>query len=421
MKKTLLNLLIMSLAAFAVAQTNTAGSGTGQGTVGTAAGGGTAQPEQEVLSAPQRKEYEDMQKRRANSIRQAETNGIAVEMAAIGGFRGARSNTIVGYGLVVGLNGTGDSKQIPVTSTAMANALSRWGTIVEPSKFNAKNIAIVSVTAELPPFAAPGRKIDVTVQSLGDAKSLEGGVLLPTSLGTMTDTTVSFAIATGGLSIGGFNAGNSGSSVRQNHPTVARIPGGGDIQKGVDTQFVFGGNVVYFDLDQPDFTTAQRVRDSIARSFPSLGVTAIDAVTIAIRLQDEGDAVDVISQIQKLEVFANTEPTVIINERTGTIVIGGNVRLGPALIAHGSLRVTIDTDLVTSQPLPFSEGQTTVTPVTTTNADENPPQVVVVAPNATLDDLAKIFQAMDVSARDIIAIIQALAQQGALKARVKIQ
>lgn len=417
MKKAFLNLLLLGLATLSIAQTTGGDPGTGAGSTSS----NSAKPAQELLDEKLRREQEDKEKRRAASIRQAETNGIPVEMAAIGGFRGARSNTIIGYGLVVGLNGTGDSKQIPVTSTAMANALSKWGSIVDPTKFNAKNIAIVSVTAELPPFAAPGRKIDVTVQSLGDAKSLEGGVLLPTSLGSMSDTNVSYAIATGGLSIGGFNAGNGGSSVRENHPTVARIPNGGDIQQGVDTQFVFGGNVVYFDLDQPDFTTAQRVRDAIARSFPSLGVTAIDAVTIAIRLQEEGEAVDVISQVQKLEVFANTEPTVIINERTGTIVIGGNVRLGPALIAHGSLRVTIDTELVTSQPNPLSQGQTTVTPVSLTNAEQNPPQVVVVAPNATLDDLAKIFQAMDISARDIIAIIQALAQQGALKARVKIQ
>jgi flagellar P-ring protein precursor FlgI len=189
----------------------------------------------------------------------------------------------------------------------------------------------------------------------------------------------------------------------------------------VNTQFVFGEGVLYLDLDTPNFTTAQRVRDAIGRSFPSLQVTALDAVTIAIRLGDPTDAVDVISQVQKLEVFANTEPTVVINERTGTIVIGGNVKLGPALVAHGSLRVRIDTEFVTSQPLPLSQGATTVTPLTSTSVDETPPQVVVIAPNATLDDLAKIFQTLDISARDIIAIIQALSQQGALKAKVKIQ
>lgn len=367
------------------------------------------------------KAAQDAAAKRQAAIRQGEANGVSVEIAAIGGFRGARSNTIMGYGLVVGLAGTGDSKQVSATSTALANALTRWGTLVDPAKFTSKNIAIVSVTAELPAFAAPGRKMDITVQSIGDAKSLEGGFLLPTPLGTMFDTTIAYAIASGSVSIGGFNTGGGGSSIRKNHSTVGRVPDGGDIQRGVETQFVFGDGFLYLDLDQPDFTTAQRVRDQIAKSFPSLGVTAIDAVTIAIKLGDPKDAVDVISQVQKLEVYANTEPTIVINERTGTIVIGGNVKLGTALIAHGSLRVQIDTEFITSQPLPFSQGQTTVTPVTTVNADEQLPQVVVIAPNATLDDLAKIFQAMDISARDIIAILQALADQGALKARIRIQ
>ncbi|MBX3113777.1 MAG: flagellar basal body P-ring protein FlgI [Fimbriimonadaceae bacterium] len=379
---------------------------------------GSATPADEKAAM---KAAQDAAQKRETAIRQAESNGVAVEIAAIGGFRGARSNTIMGYGLVVGLAGTGDSKQVSATSTALANALTRWGTLVDPSKFTSKNIAIVSVTAELPAFAAPGRKIDITVQSIGDAKSLEGGFLLPTPLGTMYDTNLSFAIASGSLSIGGFNSGSNGSSIRKNHATVGRVPDGGDIQRGVDTQFVFGDGFLYLDLDQPDFTTAQRVRDQIAKSFPGLGVTAIDAVTIAIKLPNAKDAVDVISQVQKLEVYANTEPTIVINERTGTIVIGGNVKLGPALIAHGSLRVQIDTEFITSQPLPFSQGQTTVTPVSQVNASEQIPQVVVVAPNATLDDLAKIFQAMDVSARDIIAILQALADQGALKARIRIQ
>ncbi|QYK52358.1 MAG: flagellar basal body P-ring protein FlgI [Fimbriimonadaceae bacterium] len=379
---------------------------------------GSATPADEKAAM---KAAQDAAQKRETAIRQAESNGVAVEIAAIGGFRGARSNTIMGYGLVVGLAGTGDSKQVSATSTALANALTRWGTLVDPSKFTSKNIAIVSVTAELPAFAAPGRKVDITVQSIGDAKSLEGGFLLPTPLGTMYDTNISFAIASGSLSIGGFNSGSNGSSIRKNHATVGRVPDGADIQRGVDTQFVFGDGFLYLDLDQPDFTTAQRVRDQIAKSFPGLGVTAIDAVTIAIKLPNAKDAVDVISQVQKLEVYANTEPTIVINERTGTIVIGGNVKLGPALIAHGSLRVQIDTEFITSQPLPFSQGQTTVTPVSQVNASEQIPQVVVVAPNATLDDLAKIFQAMDVSARDIIAILQALADQGALKARIRIQ
>ena len=367
------------------------------------------------------KRQAELERRRQDTIREAESGGTPVEMAAIGGFRGARSNTVMGYGLVVGLAGTGDSKQIEATSNAIANALTRWGTLVTADQFKAKNIAIVSITAELPAFAAPGRKIDLTVQSLGDAKSLEGGFLLPTTLGSMVDNTTVYAIASGALSIGGWNTGASGSSDRKNHATVGRVPGGGDIQRSVDTKFVFSDNMVFFDLDEPDFTTAQRVAEKIRATFPGLPVTATDAVTIAIQVPDPADAVQLIAGIQKLEVKANTPPTIVINERTGTIVIGGNVKLGPALIAHGGLRVKIDTEFVTSQPGPFSQGQTTTVPNSKVTTGEDPPQVVVVAPNATLDDLAKIFQAMGVSARDIIAILQALADQGALKARIKIQ
>ncbi len=246
-------------------------------------------------------------------------------------------------------------------------------------------------------------------------------MLLPTPLTSAGDNAIVYALATGPLSIGGFNAGASGSSVRMNHQTVARIPDGGDIQRSVDSTVVFEDNMMFLDLNEPDFTTAQRVVEKIRDTFPGLPVKALDAVTVAIRTPDKDDAVALIAAIQKLEVKANVEPTIVINERTGTIVIGGNVRLGPALIAHGGLRVRIDTEFVTSQPAPFSQGQTVTVPNSLVQAGETPPQVVVVAPNASLDDLAKIFQTMGVSARDIIAILQALSAQGALKARIKIQ
>jgi flagellar P-ring protein precursor FlgI len=359
--------------------------------------------------------------RKRQSIREAEQLGVRVELAAIGGFRGARSNVIIGYGLVTGLNGTGDSQQVQVTSTAMANALSRWGTLVNERNFRSKNIAIVAVTAELPAFAAPGRRVDVTVQSLGDAKSLEGGILLPTPLGTMVNPDLHFAVASGAVSIGGFNAGSSGSSVRKNHPTVGRIPNGADVQKTVPTQTVFNGNTLFFDLDQPDFTTAQRVAEMVNQSLPGLEATALDGVTVQVQVPEPDRAVEYMSNLQKLQVFANTIPTVVINERTGTIVVGGNVRLGPAIIAHGSLQVRIETDFNVSQPNPLSGGETVVTPQTNISAEEDKPEIALVAPTATLEDLARVLQTLNLSARDIIAILQALAEQGALKARIRIQ
>lgn len=375
----------------------------------------------EEIQKEQEQQQQILDQRRRQIIRESEMLGVNTELAAIGGFRGARSNTIMGYGLVVGLNGTGDSKQVAVTGTAMANALSRWGTLVDPASFKSKNIAIVSVTCEVPAFAAPGRKLDVTVQSLGDCKSLEGGFLLPTPLAPAWKPDSVFATSSGGVSIGGYNAGASGSSVRKNHPTAGRVPDGASVENSIPTKFLFDNNVVYFDLDEPDFTTAKRVAEKISLAYPGMSALAEDGATVKVMLPDGFDPVSNLSRIEKLEVYSNTPPTVVINERTGTIVVGGNVKLGPALIAHGSLRVRIDTEFMVSQPLPLTNGTTQVVPRSTLTADEDPPQVTVVAPNASLDDLARIFQTLNLSARDIIAILQALSEQGALKARIKIQ
>lgn len=358
---------------------------------------------------------------RKQSINDAVKDGVAVQISNLGGFRGARSNTIMGYGLVVGLEGTGDSKSIPVTSQAIANALTKWGSLVDANSFKSKNIAIVTVTAELPAFGAPGRKIDVTVQSIGDAKSLQGGTLLPTTLGTMWDAQVVYAVAGGPVSIGGFNVSSGGNAARKNHATVGRIPNGGDIQRSVDTKIVFENNTIFLDLDNPDFTTAQRTATKIQEACPEYVVTATDAVTISIQLPEGTGAVEAMSRIENLTVMAPSHATVVINERTGTIVIGGNVKLGPAVIAHGALSIRIDTDVLISQPGPLSSGTTVVERIPVVNAQENPTQIGVIAPNATLDDLARMLQSLNVSARDIIAILQALAEQGALKARIKIQ
>ncbi|MCU0315176.1 MAG: flagellar basal body P-ring protein FlgI [Fimbriimonadaceae bacterium] len=353
---------------------------------------------------------------RDEKIRQAETEGIAVKIEQIGGFRGARSNTIVGYGLVVGLNGTGDSS-VPVSNTVLANALTRWGTTVDEKAFKAKNIALVSVTAELPPFAAPGRKIDVTVQSIGDAKNLEGGVLLPTPLGPM-GTNTTYVIASGSLNTGGFSASAGGSSSRKNHPTVGRISGGGDIQQSVQTQFVFSDNTFYLDLDQPDFTTSRRTAEVIRQTFPEYTVTALDGVTVSIKVPLGTQPVQAMSQILNLTVMANTPATVVINSRTGTIVMGGNVKLAPVVITYGALRISVESEIGVSQPGALSGGTTVAVQNDKVSANEDRTEFAVIPPNATLNDLARILQALNLSARDIINIFETLSQQGALKARV---
>lgn len=348
-------------------------------------------------------------------------DGVVVRLADIGGFRGAQGNVIMGYGLVVGLDGTGDSRSTPFTPKLMANALSRWGTMVNPDDFKAKNIATVAITCTLPAFGAPGRKVDITVQSIGDAKTLQGGFLLPSPLGPVNKPDDTYVLASGPVSIGGFSASGSGSSVQKNHQNVGRVPNGGDILKTVQTQFVFEGRTLFFDLDQPDFSTAQSAAEAITTLLAGFSATALDAATIRIILPEGMDPVSAVSQIEGVEALARLPASVVINERTGTLVIGGNVKLGPAVIAHGSLRVEIITDPVISQPLPLSQGQTTTTTVATVKADEERPQVGLTPGITTLNDLARLLQTLKVSARDMIAIFQALAEQGALKARIQIQ
>lgn len=355
------------------------------------------------------------------ALADAEKDGVSVRMKDIGRFRGVRTNMLQGYGIVVGLAGTGDTQQTPFTATLLENALRRWGTSIDATKFKPKNVAVVSVNAELPPFAAPGNMIDVTVSSIGDAKSLEGGTLLLAPLYGPSDFETVIAVSQGSVSIGGFNASAGGSGVRKNHTNVGRVPGGAVVERSVDTQTLFDGNKLYFELYVPDLTTAQRVADALRKEIQGYVVTPIDGGTIEIKIPDPLNAISAMSHIEQTTVHADVPAVVVVNERTGTVVIGGNVRLGPAVIAHGSLQVRIDAIPFVSQPLPLSQGRTVTGNENIVNAQEDPTQIGVIPPNTTIGDLAKILQTLQVSARDIIAILQALAEQGALKARIKIQ
>ncbi len=392
-----------------------------QGTVDPAAGAG----QEPQLTADQVAEIKRMlderQARNLEAIRRGEIEGVRVRLGDLGRFRGARSNVIQGIGLVVGLAGTGDSQSAPWTATMISNYLSRWGTAVDQKEVRSKNIAAVTLTAELPPFVAPGTKIDVTVSSTGDAKSLEGGVLLPTVLTGMSDPDTTLATAFGSVSIGGFNASSGGSSARKNHANVGIVAGGAVVERSVPTQFVFEGGVMFFDLRDPDFTTAERAVQALRDQLPGFQVDAEDGATLRILPPAGLSGTNVAQQVEATEVMAHTPASVVVNERTGTIVVGGNVKLGPAVIAHGSLEVRITTDYVVSQPPPFSNGETVVVAIPQIDAAETPAQVGTVVPNATLDDLARVLQTLKVSARDMIAILMALQRQGALKARVEVQ
>lgn len=363
----------------------------------------------------------ELLKQQRVSIDQAEKAGIEVRIKDIARFRGHRVNMLQGYGIVVGLDGTGDSQQTPFTATLLANALEQWGTIIDETKFKPKNVMAVSIIAELPAFSAPGNMIDITVSSIGDGKSLQGGTLLLAPLYGPTDNKSVIAVAQGSISIGGFNASSGGTSARKNHSNVGRIPSGAIVEQGVSTQLIFDGNKIFLELYMPDITTSNRVATALADKFPEFFVTPVDGGSIQITIPDGFNAMLAMSQIEQATVFADVPAVIIVNERTGTIVIGGNVKIGPAVIAHGSLQVRIDAIPFVVPAVPLNPNPALIGEENIVTAQEDPTQISVIPPSTTISDLARILQTLEVSARDIIAILQALSQSGALKARIKIQ
>lgn len=349
-----------------------------------------------------------------------ERNGLEVRIKDIARFRGIRRNQLLGYGLIVGLEGTGDTRKTPFTQTLLANAMKNFGTMVDPLTMDSKNIATVAITAELPPFSSPGNPIDVTVQSIGDAKSLQGGYLLQAPLFGASDKENAIAVAQGAVSIGGFNVSSGGNKVQKNHVNVGRIPGGAIVERVIPYQLVYGGKM-FIELDEGDLTTANRIAAHIRDLKPEFNPFAIDGGTIQIDLPSSYDAVQAMSLLEMLAVKVDIPALVIVNERTGTIAMGANVRLGPAVIAQGSLQIVIEEFNEVSQPGPFSNGKTQPVSNQRVGAAEDNAQVGLLSPVTTVADLAKVFQALKVSPRDTIAILQALKEQGSLKARLKIQ
>lgn len=404
---------VLSLSVLAVGQgTNTGGaSAQNSGNKGT----NTAAPPAESKPVPN-----EALKKMIKDIKTAEKNGIEVRIKDVARFRGVRNNQLRGFGLVIGLEGTGDTKKTPFTQQLMANALRDWGTAVDASQLGLKNIAAVAVTCDLPAFAAPGTPIDVTVQSIGDAKSLQGGFLIQTPLYGAGDNTKAYVVAQGGVSIGGFQAGANGSSVQKNHLNVGRVPEGGIVEASVPTQTVFNGKM-YLEIEQADFTTAQRLASKLAEAYPYYSPRAINGGTIELTLPSDKSSVEAMSEIESATVYADIPAVIVINERTGTVIVGGNVKIGPAVVIKGSLQVRIDTYNDVIQPSPMSKTGTTM-PVSNSQVSASEDvQVATFAPNASVADLARIFAELRVSATDIIAILQELKSQGALKARIKVE
>lgn len=335
--------------------------------------------------------------------------------------KGVRENQIIGYGLVVGLNGTGDKERTEFTVRSLTSLLGRMGIGVESDLVKVKNVAAVMVTTQLHPFARTGSTLDAVISSVGDATSLEGGTLLMTPL-YGSDGEV-YAIAQGPISVGGFTAGggSGGSSVQKNHPTVGRIASGATVERELEYR-IDGKSRFEVALKRADFTTARRMAERINARFGSAVARARDAGTLEVDVAPgwEGDVVGFLASVESLEVEADRAARIVLNERTGTVVMGAEVAISRVAVAHGNLSVSIAVTRDVSQPSPFGEGDTVVFDNSDVVATEEPGQLALVGGRVTVDELVRGLNALGVTPRDLIAILQAIQAAGALQAELEI-
>ncbi|MGR9046096.1 MAG: flagellar basal body P-ring protein FlgI [Gammaproteobacteria bacterium] len=333
---------------------------------------------------------------------------------------GVRQNQLVGYGLVVGLaNKTGDSIQFTSTSQGLRSMLARLGMRLPPGiNTKSKNVALVAIHAELPPFVKPGQTIDVTVSSIGDAKSLRGGSLLMSPL-KGADGQV-YAIAQGSLVVGGLSAsGQDGSKITVNNPSVGRIPSGATVERAVPTPFA-DGNELIFNLHSADFTTANRMAAAINRTLGPNVARAMDAASVRVSApSDPSQRVTFASMVENMLVSPDDAPArIIVNSRTGTVVINSKVSVQPAAVSHGNLTVTISENPQVSQPEPFSRGQTVVVPQSDITIEEERNRMFVFNPGVSLDEIVKAVNNVGAAPSDLVAILEALKSAGALRAEL---
>lgn len=333
---------------------------------------------------------------------------------------GIRDNPLIGYSVVVGLKRTGDSQQTQFTTQTLANVLQRLGVQIPAASIQVRNVAAVMVTAALPPFARPGTSIDVTVSSLGDAKSLEGGILLLTSLHA-SDGRV-YAEAQGPLTLGGYTVGGGGNSKEVNHVTVGRVPAGGIVERdtSIDLKHL---KVLSLALREPDFTAARDVASAINREFGKNLAAALDSRHVDVNVDQTGVASvpTLIAQVQNLSLAIHPPAKVVMNERTGTIVMGGDVKLSPVSVLHGDFTVEVTTTFAVSQPAPFSkQGTTEVVPEVELHAHEKPARSFQLKEGASVEELINGLHTMGATARDIVAILQTIKAAGGLQADLEV-
>ncbi len=332
---------------------------------------------------------------------------------------GVRDNQLIGYGLVVGLDGTGDqTTQTPFTVQSLNNMLGQLGLTPDAGNPQLRNVAAVMVTAELPPFAKAGQRIDVTVSSMGNATSLRGGTLLMTPLKGADGQT--YSIAQGNLVVGGFGAeGSDGSRITVNVPSVGRIPNGATVEREVPTAFAQGDHVT-LNLHRPDFTTANRLVQTVNDTFGQGVAHALDGSSVRVRAPSNPDhRVGFVAELERLPIERGAPPArVIVNSRTGTVVIGSSVQVTPAAVSHGSLTVTISEAPQVVQPAPFGEGETAIQPDTDIAIEEGDNTMFLFDPGTSLDEIVRAVNNVGAAPGDLVAILEALREAGALRAEL---
>jgi flagellar P-ring protein FlgI len=332
--------------------------------------------------------------------------------------QGVRENALYGYGLVVGLAGTGDSERVFFTSQSISGMLGRLGIRIDPRDVRVRNVAAVMVTARLPSFSRPGTRLDVSVSSLGNARSLAGGVLLVTPL-TGPDGNV-YALAQGPVQAGGYDVGAAGARLQKNQPTSGTVPGGANVERAVTPNL--DGKPLLLGLRRPDFTTATRIADAINKAVGEEVAVALDPAGVEVKppANFKGKSVGLLAQIEALEVDPDQRARIVVSERTGTVVAGQGVRIREVAVAHGGLSIAISQTPFVSQPNPLAQGKTVVGKTPAVDARENAKPMVALPATSTVDDLVKALNLLGIGARDLVAVLQAMKAAGAIDAELEV-
>lgn len=342
----------------------------------------------------------------------------AARIKDLANLNGIRTNQLVGYGLIVGLKGTGDKSNTIFTNQSLANMLEKMGIRVDPNKTKVNNVAAVTVTADLPPFGKVGNKIDAVVSSIGDAKSLEGGFLLLTPL-RGADGEV-YAIAQGPIVVGGYLATGNGANVSKNHPTVGRVPNGATIEREISYED-FKNDSLVISLKIPDYTNARRIAEKINEIFKGAAI-AQDGGTVNVKTPEEmkSNPVKFVSIIENLDVKPSNSAKIVVDEKTGTVVMGENIIISTVAVSHGNITVQIKEEAKVSQPLPFARGQTVATHDTQLKVEEEKGKWMIMQEGISLKELVAALNASGASTRDVITILQTIKAAGALHAELEV-